>query len=67
MLVTYELLLFFDFKKKEIVREYNSEDLVEAIKIDNTKFRLGIKDRKLNNKEGHIDLEAEGSNNRIVT
>jgi hypothetical protein len=31
---------------------------VEAARIDNLKFKLIIKDKKMHFKEGHIDLEA---------
>ncbi len=66
VLLSYEYLIFLDLKKKEIVREYRSEDVVEAIRQDNFKFRLVIKDKKLQFKEGHIDLDSEAPNHRII-
>ncbi len=57
-MLTYEYLIFLDLKKKEIVREYRAEELIEAQRQDNFKFRLMIRDRRLGFKEGHIDLET---------
>jgi hypothetical protein len=66
VLLSYEYLIFLDLKRKEIVREYRSEDLVEAVRIDNFKFRLVIRDKKQQYKQGHIDLDTEAPNNRMI-
>lgn len=65
-LVTYEFLIIFDLKNGEIRQQYYTEDIIEAQDAGQNKLRLVILDRKHNKKEGHINMETDGSNHRLV-